>query len=128
VPANLRTSIERNLSDPKINRSNQESPVHYGTLIAPPIGPTPSQSASRRPIPYVRDSFRRGRDFATAQQIQAETLRWRVEVVGRRPSRQLSGHRRAAGRPSEVLISMLDELSAPRGTDFARAMGLMATR
>jgi hypothetical protein len=53
------------------------------------------------PMPYVRDSFWRGRDFASGQQMQAEALRWCTEVAGRRPSRPLSG-----ASPSSVFAAV----------------------
>jgi hypothetical protein len=42
-------------------------------------------------MPYVRDSFWRGREFASLAQMQAEALRWCTEVAGRRACRPLSG-------------------------------------
>jgi len=37
-------------------------------------------------MPYVRDSFWRGREFASLEQMQAEAERWSAGVAGRRPS------------------------------------------
>lgn len=93
VPDNLRTGVDRpDLYDPKINRSYAELAVHYGTLIDPARRAKPRDKARvERPMPYVRDSFWRGRDFASVQQMQADALRWCTEVAGRRPSRPLSG-------------------------------------
>jgi hypothetical protein len=44
-----------------------------------------------RPMPYVRDSFWRGREFASLAQMQAEAVRWSSEVAGRRACRPLEG-------------------------------------
>jgi hypothetical protein len=42
-------------------------------------------------MPYVRDSFWRGREFTSLVQMQAEAERWSAEVAGRRPCRPLDG-------------------------------------
>src|SRR5260370_19280313 len=44
-----------------------------------------------RPMPYVRDSFWRGREFTSLPQMQAEAVRWSLEVAGRRQCRPLEG-------------------------------------
>ena len=44
-----------------------------------------------RPMPYVRDSFWRGREFASLPQMQGEAVRWALEVAGRRTCRPLDG-------------------------------------
>ena len=47
-------------------------------------------------MPYVRDSFFRGREFTSLEQMQAEALRWSEQVAWRRASRPLSGAAPAA--------------------------------
>ena len=47
-------------------------------------------------MPYVRDSFWRGREFTSLQRMQAEAARWSAEVAGRRPCRPLDGASPAA--------------------------------
>ncbi len=42
-------------------------------------------------MPYVRDSFWRGREFTSLEQMQAEAERWSAEVAGRRACRPLEG-------------------------------------
>ncbi len=42
-------------------------------------------------MPYVRDSFWRGREFTSLEQMQAGAERWSAEVAGRRPCRPLEG-------------------------------------
>src|SRR5271163_428500 len=49
-----------------------------------------------RPMPYVRDSLWRGREFASLEQMQAEAARWSLEVAGRRACRPLEGAAPAA--------------------------------
>ena len=47
-------------------------------------------------MPYVRDSFWRGREFTSLAQMQAEAVRWSAEVAGHRPCRPLDGAAPAA--------------------------------
>ena len=47
-------------------------------------------------MPYVRDSFWRGREFASLLQMQAEAVRWSLEVAGQRHCRPLEGAAPAA--------------------------------
>jgi hypothetical protein len=49
-----------------------------------------------RPMPYVRDSFWRGREFTSLAQMQAGAARWSLEVAGRRACRPLEGAAPAA--------------------------------
>jgi hypothetical protein len=44
-----------------------------------------------RPVPYVRDSFFSGRDFASLVQMQAEAASWSLTVAGKRSCRPLGG-------------------------------------
>src|SRR6202522_519862 len=55
-----------------------------------------SKARVERPMPYVRDSFWRGREFASLERMQAEAARWSAEVAGRRPCRPLEGAAPAA--------------------------------
>ena len=73
VPDNLRTGVDRpDLYDPKINRSYAELAAHYGALVDPARARKPRDKASvERPMPYVRDSFWRGREFTSLAQMQA---------------------------------------------------------
>ena len=47
-------------------------------------------------MPYIRDSFWRGREFTSLEQMQAEAVRWSAEVAGQRPCRPLDGAAPAA--------------------------------
>jgi transposase len=98
VPDNLKTGVDKpDLYDPKINRSYAELAEHYGCLIDPARAVKPRDKARvERPMPYVRDSFWRGREFASLEQMQAEAARWSAEVAGRRPCRPLEGAAPAA--------------------------------
>ncbi len=93
VPDNLRTGVAKtDLYDPKINRSYAELAEHYGVLIDPARVRKPRDKAQvERPMPYVRDSFWRGREFGSVKQMQAAALAWCVEVAGQRVCRPLGG-------------------------------------
>jgi transposase len=98
VPDNLKTGVDKpDLYDPKINRSYAELAAHYGCLIDPARALKPRDKARvERPMPYVRDSFWRGREFASLPRMQAEAARWSAEVAGRRACRPLDGAAPAA--------------------------------
>jgi transposase len=93
VPDNLRTGVDRpDLYDPKINRSYAELAQHYGTLVDPARRGKPKDKPRvERPMPYVRDSYWRGREWESLDQMQAAALVWCREVAGRRPFRPLDG-------------------------------------
>jgi transposase len=98
VPDNLKTGVDRpDLYDPKINRSYAELAAHYGTLVDPARAAKPRDKAQvERPMPYVRDSFWRGREFTSLEQMRAEAVRWCREVAGARACRPLEGATPAA--------------------------------
>jgi transposase len=98
VPDNLKTGVERpDLYDPKINRAYAELAAHYGTLLDPARALKPKDKAQvERPMPYVRDSFWRGREFISLDAMRADALRWCVEVAGTRACRPLDGAGAAA--------------------------------
>jgi len=93
VPDNLRTGVDRpDLYDPKINRSYAELAGHYGTLVDPARRGKPKDKPRvERPMPYVRDSFWRGREWTSLPQMQQAALSWCREVAGRRSCRPLDG-------------------------------------
>jgi hypothetical protein len=93
VPDNLKTVVDRpDLYDPKINRSYAELAAHYGCLVDPARARRPADKPRvERPMPYVRDSLWRGREFTSLAQMQAEAERWSAEVAGHRPCRPLDG-------------------------------------
>ena len=98
VPDNLKTGVDKpDLYDPKINRSYAELAAHYGTLVDPARAFKPRDKPQvERPMPYVRDSFWRGRDFASLPEMRAAALVWCVEVAGARACRPLDGAAPAA--------------------------------
>jgi transposase len=98
VPDNLKTGVDRpDLYDPKINRSYAELAAHYGCLVDPARSRKPRDKAQvERPMPYIRDSFWRGREWSSLEQMQAEAERWSAEVAGQRHCRPLDGAAPAA--------------------------------
>jgi transposase len=98
VPDNLKTGVDKpDLYDPKLNRSYAELAAHYGCLVDPARALKPRDKARvERPMPYVRDSFWRGREFTSLEQMQAGAARWSAEVAGRRQCRPLEGAAPAA--------------------------------
>jgi transposase len=98
VPDNLKTGVDKpDLYDPKVNRSYAELAAHYGCLVDPARALKPRDKARvERPMPYVRDSFWRGREFTSLERMQAEAVRWSSEVAGRRACRPLEGAAPAA--------------------------------
>jgi transposase len=98
VPDNLKTGVDRpDLYDPKINRSYAELAAHYGCLVDPARSRKPRDKAQvERPMPYIRDSFWRGREFTSLAQMQAGAERWCTEVAGQRSCRPLDGAAPAA--------------------------------
>ena len=93
VPDNLKTGVDKpDLYDPKINRSYAELGIHYGTLIDPARAVKPKDKPRvERPMPYVRDSFWRGREFTSLPEMQAAAVAWCLDVAGRRSCRPLDG-------------------------------------
>lgn len=93
VPDNLAAGVDRpDLYDPKINRAYGELAAHYGALVDPARAAKPKDKPRvERPMPYVRDSFWRGRDWRDEAHMQADALRWCMDVAGRRHHRSLEG-------------------------------------
>ncbi len=90
VPDNLKTGVDKpDPYDPKINRSYAE---HYGTLVDPARAAKPKDKPRvERPMPYVRDSYWRGREFVSLQHMQEQAVLWCKDVAGRRQCRPLGG-------------------------------------
>jgi transposase len=90
---NLRTGVDRpDLYDPKVNRAYAEMAAHYGCLVDPARRGKPKDKPRvERQMPYLRDSFWRGRMWTDEADMQAAALVWCTKVAGRRPHRSLDG-------------------------------------
>lgn len=93
VPDNLKTGVDRpDLYDPRINRTYAELATHYGVIADPARAFKPKDKPKvERAMPYVRDSFWRGRTFTSLEQMQAAALTWCRQVAGARAHRGLDG-------------------------------------
>ena len=93
VPDNLKAAVDRpDLYDPKINRAYAELAAHYDCLVDPARASKPKDKPRvERPMPYVRDSFWRGRAWDSLDQIQDAALIWCARVAGQRHHRGLDG-------------------------------------
>ena len=84
--------IKPDLYDPKINRAYAEMAEYYGVLIDPARVRKPKDKARvERPMPYVRDSFWRGREWSSEHAMRSAALEWSMNVAGRRQHRSLEG-------------------------------------
>src|SRR4051794_16809847 len=83
VPDNLKTGVTRpGLYDPLINRAYGEFAAHYGVLIDPARASKPKDKPRvERQVPFVRDSFWRGREWTDEAAMQAAALVWCTEVA-----------------------------------------------
>lgn len=93
VPDNLANGVDRaDIYDPKINKAYGELAAHYGCLVDPARVRKPTDKPNvERPMPYIRDSFWRGREWTDVADMQAAALRWCTEVAGRRHVRTIDG-------------------------------------
>lgn len=98
VPDNLATGVTKaDLYDPKLNRSYAELAEHYQVLIDPARACKPKDKPRvERPMPYVRDSFWRGREFVSLEAMQTAAVAWCRDVAGKRQCRPLDGAAPAA--------------------------------
>jgi Integrase core domain len=99
VPDNLKTGvIKPDLYDPKLNRAYAELAEHYGCLIDPARASKPKDKARvERMMPYVRESFWRGRTWVSLEAMQSAGVAWSADVAGMRSHRGIDG-----GQPAVV--------------------------
>jgi hypothetical protein len=111
----LKTGVDRpDLYDPKLNRAYGELAAHYGCLIDPARASKPKDKPRvERQMPYVRDSFWRGRVWGSEAEMQAAAVVWCQEVAGRRQHRSLEG-----AAPAVVFAAV--EADALRGLPLSR--------
>jgi len=90
---NLKTGVSKpDVYDPQINRAYAELASFYGVLIDPARAFTPKDKARiERPMPYIRDSFFRGRAFDSLAQMQQAAVDWCVQVYGQHSHRGIDG-------------------------------------
>ncbi|NIL78891.1 hypothetical protein RhoFasB10_05078 [Rhodococcus sp. B10] len=75
-----------------INPAYHELASFYGTLIDPARPRKPKDKPRvERPMPYIRDSFRAGRDCTSLEQMQNAALHWATRVYGHHRRRSLNG-------------------------------------
>lgn len=110
VPDNLATGVTKaDLYDPKINRAYAEMAAHYDCLIDPARARKPKDKPRvERPMPYIRDSFWRGREFGSLEEIQASAAEWSLRVAGQRHHRSLDG-----AAPHNVFLAVEAPALAP---------------
>ena len=96
---NLKTGvIKPDLYDPPLNRAYAEMAEHYGCLIDPARAEKPRDKPRvERMMPYVRDSFWRGRSFGSVIDMQAARGRAGAPQVAGHAGAPQPGRRAAAG-------------------------------
>ena len=101
VRDNLKDGVLRpDLYDPQLNRTYADLAAHYGFLIDPGRVAHPKDKARvERGMPYIRDSFWRGRRWTSVAQMNEAALRWCREVAGQRV------HGTTHARPLEVFTT-----------------------
>jgi transposase len=90
---NLKTGVLRaDIYDPQLNRAYAELGVHFDVLLDPcRQGHPKDKPRVERAVPYVRDSFWRGRDFSSLSDMKGGALGWCGGVATQRPHRHLPG-------------------------------------
>jgi hypothetical protein len=90
---NLKTGVLRaDIYDPALNRAYAELGAHYDVLLDPcRQGKPKDKPRVERAVPYVRDSFWRGRDFTSLSDMKGGALGWCTGVAPQRPHRYFPG-------------------------------------
>lgn len=88
---NLKTGvIKPDIYDPQLNRAYAELAQHYGLLVDPCRAGRPKDKPQvERAVPYVRESYWRGRDFDALHTMVETALQWSRQVADQRPHRIL---------------------------------------
>lgn len=86
VPDNLTAGIiKADRYDPRLHRAYGELTRYYGCLVDPARVAHPQDKPRvERNVTYARDSFFRGRQFATLAQMRDAARHWAVDVAGQR--------------------------------------------
>jgi transposase len=86
VPDNLTAAITTaDRYDPRVNRAYGELARYYGFLVDPARAARPTDKPRvERSGQYARQSFFRGREWASLEAMRAEAARWCREVAGQR--------------------------------------------
>ncbi|MGC4936109.1 IS21 family transposase, partial [Gordonia sp. DT30] len=90
---NLKTGVTRpDLYDPILNRAYAELASFYGVLIDPARAFKPKDKPRiERQMPYIRDSFFKGREFSSLADMQQGARDWCVNVYGAHAHRGIDG-------------------------------------
>ena len=102
VPDNLGAGVMKaDLYDPRINRAYDELAHHYGCLIDPARAGKPRDKPRiERMVPYIRESFWKGRSFTSFESINQALSDWCLKVAGMRI------HGTTRHRPLEVFLAV----------------------
>jgi transposase len=86
VADNLKAAVVRACyDDPEVQRGYRECAEHYGFLIRPARVRKPRDKGKvERQVPYVRNSYWKGRDHELLGDAQEALTRWTLVVAGRR--------------------------------------------
>ena len=77
--------VKPDLYDPQFNKAYRDLSMHYGILLDPCRVASPTQKPHvERAVPYVRDSFYRGRKFGSWEEIVQNAVHWCLNVAGTR--------------------------------------------
>jgi transposase len=90
---NLKTGVlKADIYDPQFNRTYRELGEHYGIVLDPCRGASPTDKPQvERPMPYVRDSWWSGKEFWSEQAMQDDAVNWASTISNARPHRILDG-------------------------------------
>ena len=86
IPDNLTAGIVKaDRYDPRLHRAYGELTRYYGCLVDPSRVAHPKDKPRvERNVTYARDSFFRGRQFATLAEMRFAAIQWALDVAGQR--------------------------------------------